>query len=425
MLTHIINEPGPNNNNNNNTGVITLAERFNSVNYISCEMHLTSSGPLRSTGIEYMICRVNACKGRCLFDRGANGVICGDDVRCISMSDRTLNVTGIDNHEMRNLQIGTFGGVITTQAGDVIAIFNQCAYHPAGRSIISCLQVEDNGVRVDDRSISMGGTQCATTEEGYIIPFDCVEGLMYVTIRPFTDQEANTLPTVFLTRDMPWDPSRHDRILSTNAQWMSLQEHVSTSTHDGFNQVGEPIGIEAYTAIRVQAANVRPSILSQARRNAVFANDLNDVSESNVYDININPPDYESDRIYFLNVPQDVVRRTRIATTNFYQSVGANGTIRNSYRSRFPAANIERRNEPVATDTVYTDTPAYNGSQTCAQVFVGRRSRYIQIYGMNSDAQFVNTLNDVIRTSGAMDRLTNDVLKQRLAPRLRMSCAHI
>ena len=63
MLTHIINEPGPNNNNNNNnTRVITLAERFNSVNYISCEMHLTSSGSLRSTGIEYMICRVNACK---------------------------------------------------------------------------------------------------------------------------------------------------------------------------------------------------------------------------------------------------------------------------------------------------------------------------------------------------------------------------
>jgi len=419
MLTHIINEPGPNNNNNNNTGVITLADRFNSVNYISCDMHLTSSGPLRSTGIEYMICRVNACKGRCLFDRGANGVICGDDVRCISMSDRTLNVTGIDNHEMRNLQIGTFGGVIPTQAGDVIAIFNQCAYHPAGRSIISCLQVEDNGVHVDDRSISMRGTQCATTEEGYIIPFDCVEGLMYVTIRPFTDQEANTLPTVFLTRDMPWDPSRHDRILSTNAQWMSLQEQVSTSTHDGFNQVGEHIGIEAYTAIRVQAANVRPSILSQARRNAVFANDLNDVSESNVYDININPPDYEAERIYFLNVPQDVVRRTRNATTNFYQSVGANGTIRNSYRSRFPAANIERRNEPVATDTVYTDTPAYNGGQTCAQVFVGRRSRYIQIYGMNSDAQFVNTLNDVIRTSGAMDRLTNDRAQAEISTKVK------
>lgn len=32
----------------------------------------------------------------------------------------------------------------------------------------------------------------------------------------------------------------------------------------------------------------------------------------------------------------------------------------------------------------------------------------IQVYGMTSDAQFVKTLNDVIRTSGAMDMLTND-----------------
>jgi hypothetical protein len=59
----------------------------------------------------------------CLFDRGANGVICGDDVRVISMSDNTLNVTGIDNHEMRDLRIGTFGGVVSTQMGDVIVIF--------------------------------------------------------------------------------------------------------------------------------------------------------------------------------------------------------------------------------------------------------------------------------------------------------------
>ena len=51
----------------------------------------------------------------CLFDRGANGVICGDDVRVISTSDNTLNVTGIDNHEMRDLRIGTFGGVVSTQ----------------------------------------------------------------------------------------------------------------------------------------------------------------------------------------------------------------------------------------------------------------------------------------------------------------------
>ena len=52
------------------------------------------------------------------------------------MSDNTLNVTGIDNHEMRDLRIGTFGGVVSTQMGDVIVIFkiNVRTIRPAGQS---------------------------------------------------------------------------------------------------------------------------------------------------------------------------------------------------------------------------------------------------------------------------------------------------
>ena len=69
---------------------------------------------------------------------------------------------------MRNLKIGTFGGVVSTQRGDVIAIFNQSAYHPGGKSILSCLQVEDNGITVHDKLIPHGGRQCIETPDGYI-----------------------------------------------------------------------------------------------------------------------------------------------------------------------------------------------------------------------------------------------------------------
>ena len=116
-------------------------------------------------------------------------------------------MTGIDDHEMCNLRIGSFGGVIPTQMGNVIAIFNQSAYHPTGKSIISCIQVEDNGVKVDDTSIAHGGGQRIVTPEGYIIPLDSHCGLMHVPIRPFTDTEWETMPHVILTRDIPWDPS--------------------------------------------------------------------------------------------------------------------------------------------------------------------------------------------------------------------------
>ena len=55
--------------------------------------------------------------------------------------------------------------------------------------------------------LGIGGT-------GYIIPLKCVQGLMYMDIRPFTDDETEKLPIlVHLTRDIPWDPSRYDSTL--------------------------------------------------------------------------------------------------------------------------------------------------------------------------------------------------------------------
>ena len=120
---------------------------------------------------------------------------------------------------MEDLRIGSVGGVVPTQKGEILAVFDQCAYRPTltGKSIISCIriQVEDYGNHVDDRNTNHGGSQCIiTTPGGYIIPLKCVQGLMYMDIRPFTDDETEKLPIlVHLTRDIPWDPSRYDSTL--------------------------------------------------------------------------------------------------------------------------------------------------------------------------------------------------------------------
>ena len=50
-----------------------------------------------------------------LMDRGANGGVAGQDVRVIAKSDRSVNNTGIDNHEMKNIPIGTIGAVVMSQ----------------------------------------------------------------------------------------------------------------------------------------------------------------------------------------------------------------------------------------------------------------------------------------------------------------------
>ena len=91
-----------------------------------------------------------------LIDRGANGGIAGDDMRliCHDTHGRTIDVQGIDNHEIPKLKISSCGAVARTQRGDAILIFNQYAHHGRGKSIHSALQLEDNSVKVDDRPSS-------------------------------------------------------------------------------------------------------------------------------------------------------------------------------------------------------------------------------------------------------------------------------
>jgi hypothetical protein len=78
-----------------------------------------------------------------LIDRGANGGLCGSDMRVIAVDEsRKMNVTGIDNHQLTDLPIVSCGGVINTSKGEVIAIFHQYADIKTGRSIHSSGQLE-------------------------------------------------------------------------------------------------------------------------------------------------------------------------------------------------------------------------------------------------------------------------------------------
>ena len=54
--------------------------------------------------------------------------------------------------------------------GDVIAIFNINVLTSNWQVNHIMYSIEDNGICIDDRSISRGGKQCIATPEGYIIP---------------------------------------------------------------------------------------------------------------------------------------------------------------------------------------------------------------------------------------------------------------
>ena len=59
----------------------------------------------------------------------------------------------------------------------------------------------------------------------------------------------------------------------------------------------------------------------------------------------------------------------------------------------------------MATDTVFADVPAIDNGSTAAQLFIGRNPLVSDAYGVKSDKEFVNTLEDNIRYRGAMDKL--------------------
>jgi hypothetical protein len=52
------------------------------------------------------------------------------------------------------------------------------------------------------------------------------------------------------------------------------------------------------------------------------------------------------------------------------------------------------------------------------QIFVGRKSLVIDVFGMHNNAEFVNTPEDVIRKRGAMDKLIYDSAKVEISKRV-------
>ena len=103
----------------------------------------------------------------------------------------------------------------------------------------------------------------------------------------------------------------------------------------------------------------------------------------------------------------DVIKTAFDVTTRWARSI-EHLPFRKHFKSRFPALNVHRRNEAVSMDTVYSDTPAIDNGATSAQIFVGTESLVTDVYGMKSDKEFVNTLQDNIRKRGAMQKLISD-----------------
>jgi len=123
---------------------------------------------------------VSKCVGA--VDRCANGCVIGQDCRPIPdcpKTHRSVDVGGIDRHQITDIPILSAAGVTQTQRGSVIAIFHQGAFTGKGKSILSSGQMEWYKNKVNDKSIKVdGGLQCIETLDGYAIPSQAVNAFL-------------------------------------------------------------------------------------------------------------------------------------------------------------------------------------------------------------------------------------------------------
>ena len=215
------------------------------------------------------------------------------------------------------------------------------------------------------------------------------------TIRIPTDQDLQNYPHVFFTSPDIWDASVLDHEITP-----SLLEDINQHNDDSLIQdsIFDEYGDLHHRAI--QTLNIfcdLPSPPSGEPLTHAYMHDSSPAEE-----------DWKSLRPYFGWQSEQVIKNTYQVTSRFGGTIPQHDYLKKHFKSRNPVFNIPRRNEAVATDTIFSDTPAINDGSTMAQFFVGRDTLVCDAYGIKAQKQFINTLYDNIRFRGAMTTLITD-----------------
>ena len=194
-----------------------------------------------------------------MVDRGANGILGGSNVILLESTDRVAHVTGIAGATIENVTIGTVAGKVLTTQGPAIFILHQAAYRGKGSTILSSGQLESFQLKVDDRSLRVGGTQTITTPDGYVLPIRIDNGLPYIHMEKPTMDEVDTLPHIIGTSDEFWDPSELDGEHDHHAPWADALQHPNGHPYEAhvFDDTGEYLQRTIASSIRQTQRDIR------------------------------------------------------------------------------------------------------------------------------------------------------------------------
>ena len=125
-----------------------------------------------------------------MLDSGANG--CSVDPNTMSwteISDRTIDMTGIDNHTVNALSIVHGATVVESDKGPCIQHYPESAGMKDGKTILSLLQLQDAGCKIkwEPKELSKGEHPHVISPDGYRFPLYIEDGLAYMKMRPVWD----------------------------------------------------------------------------------------------------------------------------------------------------------------------------------------------------------------------------------------------
>jgi len=160
-----------------------------------------------------------------LVDRGANCGMLGNDAKVIFKRNKTVDVTGIDNHERNALPMVDATAKAVADKGPVILILRNYAYHGLNRTLHSARQIEWYLNKVHDTSMKVGCRQVIKTVDGHCVPINIIRGLPCTQMEPNAAEEFDALPHVMLTQGGEWDPTVLDRMLTDDPDWVSKVKH--------------------------------------------------------------------------------------------------------------------------------------------------------------------------------------------------------
>ena len=326
--------------------------------------------------------------------------LAGSDMRVIHKTHRKINIQGIDNHEVTGLDVVTAATLLNTSQGKVIGIFNEYAYLGKGSSIHSSGQLEWFKTNVDEKSVKVGGTQLITTLDRYSVPLLIKDGLAYATSlgRP-TDQDMDTYPHVFFTSPDEWDPS----VLDHDPPHLDGLDPSQVPDQP----FGDPM-FDAYGDFNERIIANLNTLLDAPPEDCGSYTEISSVFTAHLHQSSPQEPDWNALRPFFAWTSPSSIKDTFNVTTRHGTAPHTQDYIKKHFKSRNPVFNIPRCSEAVATDTIFSDTPAVDDGSTMAQFFCGHDTLVCDAYGIKSTKQFINTLSDNIRKWGAMDTLISD-----------------